>query len=619
MSNARSRQLAYFKDNIQDDQDEFDASRYYYSREDQILAGPPGSISGPASSLPFTSTLSGTSGVYGTHSPAGFAPQAARALPIPQMAPQTPMTFAPSSDLLAMLSRGVSLGSTDLSASTSSQSIPDGFNSDLLRQSVGSGGHTTRIPCEAVRETRRVPFDMSDFPALAGRVSLPHGAPRDTLIDVPTLNLPCDSGNSIERDPTMRVDNILTSAELHGFPQNVLTNEHLTERALAARSTHEYNLESGSTFAMQSEDFPALPGSQVAAIALSSNDECVANDGVSSVHVHQDIVPQGPNHAESKTKLPRECDVLVNQGAVLKGITLSSTPDTELISSIPRSLQANKSSVASMAPVLASSNVGTSAVAVARCTLSTSSFDRVAENHSEMLLDPTSAPRDVCTFGNVSERSGTSPSLDVLDVGLTARVPNNKTIQTSKKNGNADAEKQTKYGLLGLLDVIRMTNADLNTLALGSDLTTLGLNLNSSECLYSTFASPWAEAPTTREPQFSLPLCYYMQPPPLKTSHLSKFQLETLFYIFYAMPKDVLQAYSAQELYNREWQYHQDLKLWFKRGSAADGLSVSSNQYIYFDIKTWECRLFSNLRTASNLTSGLLHEDSVRVKFMTSS
>ena len=83
---------------------------------------------------------------------------------------------------------------------------------------------------------------------------------------------------------------------------------------------------------------------------------------------------------------------------------------------------------------------------------------------------------------------------------------------------NNEIENQTKFGLLGLLDVIRMTNADLNTLALGSDLTTLGLNLNSSECLYSTFASPWAEAPTMREPQFSLPMCYYMQPPPLKTS-----------------------------------------------------------------------------------------------------
>ena len=85
---------------------------------------------------------------------------------------------------------------------------------------------------------------------------------------------------------------------------------------------------------------------------------------------------------------------------------------------------------------------------------------------------------------------------------------------------NYEIENQTKFGLLGLLDVIRMTNADLNTLALGSDLTTLGLNLNSSECLYSTFASPWAEAPTMREPQFSLPMCYYMQPPPLKTSPL---------------------------------------------------------------------------------------------------
>ena len=67
--------------------------------------------------------------------------------------------------------------------------------------------------------------------------------------------------------------------------------------------------------------------------------------------------------------------------------------------------------------------------------------------------------------------------------------------------------------------------------------------------------------------------------------------------------------------YNREWQYHQDLKLWylkvrnanlsealhsrFKRGSAADGLSVSNNQYIYFDISSWECRLFSSPHAGS--------------------
>jgi hypothetical protein len=159
------------------------------------------------------------------------------------------------------------------------------------------------------------------------------------------------------------------------------------------------------------------------------------------------------------------------------------------------------------------------------------------ENGNDGLLNSSnvSPPR---TFSNVSEHTRMKSSLDVPG-RVDGAIAGTNAPHGSKLNGNADVEKQTKYGLLGLLDVIRMTNADLNTLALGSDLTTLGLNLNSSECLYSTFASPWAEAPTTREPQFSLPLCYYMQPPPLKTSHLSKFQLETLFYIFYAMPKDV--------------------------------------------------------------------------------
>jgi len=81
------------------------------------------------------------------------------------------------------------------------------------------------------------------------------------------------------------------------------------------------------------------------------------------------------------------------------------------------------------------------------------------------------------------------------------------------------------------------------------------------------------------------------------------------------MCTQVLQAYSAQELYNREWQYHQDLKLWFKRGSSADGNNFQGGQYIFFDINTWECRVFSNLSVAGNLSNGLLHEDNVRVKF----
>ena len=60
------------------------------------------------------------------------------------------------------------------------------------------------------------------------------------------------------------------------------------------------------------------------------------------------------------------------------------------------------------------------------------------------------------------------------------------------------------FGLMGLLNVIRMTDPDLTTLALGTDLTTLGLNLNSSDSLHKTFASPWSDAPLTPEPEFKV-------------------------------------------------------------------------------------------------------------------
>lgn len=111
-----------------------------------------------------------------------------------------------------------------------------------------------------------------------------------------------------------------------------------------------------------------------------------------------------------------------------------------------------------------------------------------------------------------------------------------------------------------------------------------------------------------------------MQPPALKTGHLSKFQLETLFYIFYALPKDVLQAYAAQELYSREWRYHGELKLWFKRAVPSDGVTNSSTgspQFLYFDINAWERRLF-NGNMHQNLTNGFVPEEEVRVKFSTS-
>ena len=122
-----------------------------------------------------------------------------------------------------------------------------------------------------------------------------------------------------------------------------------------------------------------------------------------------------------------------------------------------------------------------------------------------------------------------------------------------------------RFGLLGLLSVIRMTDPDLTTLALGTDLTTLGLHLNSPENVYKTFQSPWVDNPLRPEPDFKVPACYLHNPPRLQPGYFSKFQQDTLFFIFYSMPSDEAQLFAADELASRGWWFHREGKVWLTR------------------------------------------------------
>ncbi|KAM3374101.1 putative NOT transcription complex subunit VIP2 isoform X1 [Capsicum galapagoense] len=168
--------------------------------------------------------------------------------------------------------------------------------------------------------------------------------------------------------------------------------------------------------------------------------------------------------------------------------------------------------------------------------------------------------------------------------------------QPYRDQGMKSMQAQTApdpFGMLGLLSVIRMSDPDLTSLALGIDLTTLGLNLNSAENLHKTFGSPWSDEPAKGDPEFTVPQCYYAkQPPPLNQAYFSKFQLDTLFYIFYSMPKDEAQLYAANELYNRGWFYHREHRLWFMRVANMEPLvktnAYERGSYICFDPNTWE-------------------------------
>jgi len=154
-----------------------------------------------------------------------------------------------------------------------------------------------------------------------------------------------------------------------------------------------------------------------------------------------------------------------------------------------------------------------------------------------------------------------------------------------------------QFGMVGLLTFIRTAEQDaqLAQLAMGSDLTTLGLNLNSPENLYQNFASPWAD--TQCRPQdidYHVPQEYLtntMIRDKLAPIKLSRYGDDLLFFLFYVFPGDVLQIAAAAELFNRDWRYHKEERIWLTRATgqepAVKTTTYERGHYFYFDCQNW--------------------------------
>lgn len=221
------------------------------------------------------------------------------------------------------------------------------------------------------------------------------------------------------------------------------------------------------------------------------------------------------------------------------------------------------------------------------------------------------------------DSSNITSSNTSLSGATTNSVPNSQvspaagllgSLGISSTPASAGLSKESKYGMPGLLEVLRSQDKDSQTLSLGTDLTTFGLNLNSVETLFTSFVSPFVDAVPSDEPQYKTPQCYLMaHAPVLKADHWSKLTVETLFYIFYQLPRDILQACAAQELYRRDWKYHGELKIWIKPHNRPD-LMQQTPQFVFFDAKAWEQKYLNTQQLRGNLLAGLLSEEEIRVK-----
>ncbi|CAK47590.1 uncharacterized protein An02g03090 [Aspergillus niger] len=170
--------------------------------------------------------------------------------------------------------------------------------------------------------------------------------------------------------------------------------------------------------------------------------------------------------------------------------------------------------------------------------------------------------------------------------------------QSSDQLPLAEMSELDKFGLAGLLRMIHSDNADVSSLAVGQDLMTLGLDLNQpdSRPLHTSFASPFvASMPgVPLEQDFALPACYNVaNVQPLQT-RIPSFSDETLFYIFYSQPRDLLQEVVAEELMGRKWRYHKIERCWLTRDETYPGpvdvdRGVSERGvYLLWDPASWK-------------------------------
>ncbi|KAH8729100.1 hypothetical protein GQ44DRAFT_823827 [Phaeosphaeriaceae sp. PMI808] len=170
---------------------------------------------------------------------------------------------------------------------------------------------------------------------------------------------------------------------------------------------------------------------------------------------------------------------------------------------------------------------------------------------------------------------------------------NNQILVYKRLSEMTDSER---YGLPGLLTMIPLESPDYSSLAMGQDLTVLGLDLGrpDNSPLHPTFGSPFVEsnAKPIIPPDFTLPAAYTVTNiPPLHTK-MANFTSETVLAIFYQFPRDIMQEVAAQELYNRDWRWHMKLQQWMmKDPDLPSPVRLSAKEergwYLFFDVNNW--------------------------------
>ncbi|OCT50839.1 NOT2 family protein [Cladophialophora carrionii] len=162
----------------------------------------------------------------------------------------------------------------------------------------------------------------------------------------------------------------------------------------------------------------------------------------------------------------------------------------------------------------------------------------------------------------------------------------------------AGMTEKEKFGMKGYVAEQDNASPAMRSLMRGVDLSTLGINMGSQEPLLQSYPGPWAEpnaAPLRPlDSEYTIPDCYTVKKIAPLSTRITGFVDETLFFIFYTMPRDYIQMLVAQELVARKWRYHMREKQWLTRDDASpspvllDDKVSEQGYYIWWDTKLWK-------------------------------
>ncbi|OIW09167.1 hypothetical protein TanjilG_11305 [Lupinus angustifolius] len=406
----------------------------------------------------------------------------------------------------------------------------------------------------------------SSYPGAGGPLSQSHVQAVNNLNSMGMLN----DVNSSDNSPFDINDfpQLTSRPSSSGGPQGQLGS--LRKQGLGVSPIVQQNQE----FSIQNEDFPALPGFKGgnADFGMDVHQKEQLHDNAVSMMQSQHFsmgrsagFSLGGSYSSHRTQQQQQHGPSVSSG----GVSFSSINNQDLLHLHGSDVfPSSHSTYHSQSQTSGPPGIGLRPLNSPNTVSGMNSYDQLIHQYQH---------QNQSQLRNLHQMSAVNQSF--RDQGL-------KSMQTAQSAPDP-------FGLLGLLSVIRMSDPDLTSLALGIDLTTLGLNLNSSENLHKTFGSPWSDEPAKGDPEFSVPQCYYAkQPPALHQGYFSKFSVETLFYIFYSMPKDEAQLYAANELYKRGWFYHKEHRLWFIRVPNMEPLvktnTYERGSYHCFDPSTFE-------------------------------